>query len=153
MNVNLQSLEYLEDPSKYVSGKNHAKYGSVFLMVLRGHAVLEQSEAILESIEVAVQLELFTEEDDPTAKYLDIHRRPLDTNTLSRANVGKIIEWLKDCGETHGKCRKDLSFLNELETTFIPTRLIDVGDLNKCSASQADCYCRGVTARLKHKIY
>lgn len=130
LKVNLQSLEYLRDPSKWVSGKNHAKHGCVFLMVLRGHAVLEQGEAILESMEVAVPFELFAEEDDPTAKCLDIHRRPLDTNTLSRANVGKILEWLKDCDETHGKCRKDLSLSNEQETTFMPTRLIDVGDLN-----------------------
>jgi hypothetical protein len=77
LKVNLQSLEYPKDPGKWVSGKNHAKYGSVFLMVSRRHAVLEQGEIILEGIEFAVLLELFTE-DDPKAKYVDVHRRPLD---------------------------------------------------------------------------
>ena len=53
LKVNVQSLEYLKDPGKWVSGKNHAKYGSVFLMVSRRHAVLEQGEVILEGIEFA----------------------------------------------------------------------------------------------------
>ena len=59
-----------------------------------------------------------TFEDDPAARY--ISTRPMNPHVASPASYGLARKWMHNCLLNHEKCPKP-------DSSFIPTRLIDVG--------------------------
>ncbi|KAF4628403.1 hypothetical protein G7Y89_g9746 [Cudoniella acicularis] len=105
---------------------------SVYSSLLTGYVLLcptsMNSGEEWKRVEVCVAFEIFGEEDDPVARLLKVHRRPLNGPFLSDQNVSKIRNWIKDCDEHHDGCCADLKQLASIEAgTFLPTRLVDIG--------------------------
>ncbi|KAF2489124.1 HET-domain-containing protein [Lophium mytilinum] len=63
--------------------------------------------------------DISTEEGDPTADYLRIHRRPIDPDPLSAKNMQSMQDWIAACVEQHDLCR--------VNGNQVPTRLLDFG--------------------------
>lgn len=55
------------------------------------------------------------------ARFLGIHRRPVEAIALNPRTMRLCSEWLKACTSDHPACKTTT-------TPFVPTRLIDLGD-------------------------
>jgi hypothetical protein len=137
VDLGLDRLEYRMDPTPWATGQKSLSTWDVYLVLLSGHALLpfeikDGRGGSSARLNIEVGFELFAEENDPVAKWLNIHRRPLEASTLSEANVTKIRTWMKDCDENHERCWADINKSSMTETSkeayFLPTRLLDVGD-------------------------
>lgn len=128
--VRFNRLEYHTDPMPRTVGKARTVVADdVYLLRLSGHLLLKTGcDAELELLDVFVHFELFGESCDPVVELLKLHRRPLRGTFLSSFNISKVRDWIQDCDENHESCRSVLKHLNSRTPTFLPTRLIDVGD-------------------------
>lgn len=112
-------------------------YCDLYLLLLTGYTILHldgtHGDGRLKRSDVELAFELFGEEDDNIVKFLKISRRPLKQPRLSDQNVALMIDWLGDCDKTHVECWTDSKHPDvKVQTTFLPTRLIDVGNLLNC---------------------
>lgn len=127
--VKLHALDHLTDASSWIVGTKAERVEDLFLIVLRGTAAVDLNGVASKSFTVEVPFELFAKEHSPVAKHLNIHRRPLEKQSLSEANVKRIRGWLDECDNKHENCQQGVWQYSSLTTSPLPTRLIDVGDL------------------------
>ncbi|RDL41417.1 uncharacterized protein BP5553_01396 [Venustampulla echinocandica] len=126
MDICLKKLEYQKDPTPWAIGRKNVATWDLYEVLFGGHAVLSfdaDSGPNSWKIGIKVAFELFGDEDDPVAKGLNIHRRPLDSSPLSERNTRNIQSWINECDKNHTKCCLDADQLS-----FLPTRLLDVGN-------------------------
>jgi hypothetical protein len=128
--VRFNRLEYHTDPMPRTVGKARTVVADdVYLLRLSGHLPLKTDcDAELEQLDVFVHFELFGESCNPVVELLKLHRRPLHGTFLSSFNISKVRDWIQDCDDNHESCRSALKHLNSRAPTFLPTRLIEVGD-------------------------
>ncbi|KAK0108666.1 hypothetical protein ONS95_003457 [Cadophora gregata] len=138
--VHLNSFAYIKDTSPWADGQESLKIWSVNSVFLSGqfslHSDLEWNNiaAILDSALahrlVELEFEIFADQSNSLAQFLDIHRKPLDASPLSEKNVSNMRRWMKDCDEDHEWCSMASWIPTAEHPSFLPTRLIDVGNPN-----------------------
>jgi hypothetical protein len=140
LNARFEKLEYLKDSTPLITWGANAggplspkACNGVYLLLLTGHLLLYTNYGEgSERVDVVLAFELFGKENDPVAKFLKVHRRPLSGESLSTQNVAKMRDWIKDCDECHERCWADLKHSNYMAateaTSFLPERMIDIGD-------------------------
>lgn len=137
--VRFEELTYQKDHKARTvqnTGLRSVRDWDVFLLVLTGYFQFIQPKAKkMKRTKVDLAFELFGEEDDPVVKLLNVHRRPLLKSRLSDKNVARLRDWITDCDQNHTNCWPGLKYTQKGthtdEKTFLPTRLIDVGGVDR----------------------
>jgi len=137
--VRFEELEYRKDHKPRTvenTGLRSVRDWDVFLLLLTGYFQFIQPKAKkMKRIKVDLAFELFGEKDDPVIQLLNVHRRPLNRPRLSDQNVAKLRHWIIDCDQNHQNCWPGLKYTQKEtyteETTFLPTRMIDVGGVDR----------------------
>jgi hypothetical protein len=132
--LHFETLKYQNHRIRQGFHSVRSKWG-FSLMLLTGWLIFNPKNNVMDLIrdtKVDVAFELFGEENNPAVELLKIHRRPIHGPRLSDENVSKIRDWIKNCDENHDRCSLDSMQLDSKEAdaamTFLPARLIDVGD-------------------------
>lgn len=131
-NIHFDRCEYRKDPASWIIGSKLVKTGEPYLIVFRGSCIQSINGGGEYRKDFDLSFEIFAHEQDPIGKLLNIHRRPLESSTLSEANVDKILAWMKECDETHDKCWEDFPPARmdgfDRSINLLPSRLVYVGN-------------------------
>ncbi|PVH75789.1 HET-domain-containing protein [Cadophora sp. DSE1049] len=140
IDVHIDSFAYVKDTSPWADGQESLKTWNVHSAFLSGHFSLQFP---LDFIVVAVfldntlahklvelEFEIFADQDNSLAQFLNIHRSPLNASPLSERNISNIKRWMDDCDISHEWCSTH-SWTATAETpSSLPTRLVEVGNSN-----------------------
>jgi hypothetical protein len=117
--IEFEVLEYQKDSTPWAvneRGLQSVSAWDVYLLLLTGNVLLHTTDLNAgwswKEFRAVLAFELFGEENDPVAKSLKVHRRPLHGPRLSDQNIAKMNDWIKDCNENHERCWADLKHLD-----------------------------------------
>ncbi|KAH7400442.1 heterokaryon incompatibility protein-domain-containing protein [Cadophora sp. MPI-SDFR-AT-0126] len=133
--VHLDYFAYIKDTSPWADGQESLKTWNVHSVFLSGHynlqfpldwvAIAAFLENTLAHKLVELEFEIFANQDNSIAQFLNIHRSPLDASPLSDINISNIRRWIDNCDRGHQWCSATTEPLG-----FLPTRLVEVGNPN-----------------------
>ncbi|KAG4423518.1 hypothetical protein IFR04_003341 [Cadophora malorum] len=138
IDIHLDNFAFVKDTSPWADGQESLKTWNVHSVFLSGQYSLQfplewvvfavYLEKTLARTLVELEFEIFADQDNSLAQFLNIHRKPLDASPLSEENVSNVKRWIDDCDSNHEWCSASSWTATAKTSRFLPTRLVEVGN-------------------------